>query len=59
LNLDGISVVDTHSINPTTPHQDPASAAALLKQALAATSAAGAFDVDSRGSGDFFAYQTP
>jgi hypothetical protein len=36
-----------------TPHNSnprPASAAALLKQALAATSAAGAFDVDSSGS---------
>jgi hypothetical protein len=35
------------------PHNskpNPASAAALLKQELAATSAAGAFDVDSSGS---------
>ncbi|WP_341884210.1 hypothetical protein [Synechococcus sp. UW140] len=34
-----------HNSNPR-----PASAAALLKQQLAATSAAGAFDVDSNGS---------
>ena len=36
-----------------TPHNSnpkPANAAALLKQQLAATSAAGAFDVDSSGS---------
>ena len=34
-----------HNFNP-----GPASAAALLRQELAATSAAGAFDADSRGS---------
>jgi len=34
-----------HNSNPR-----PASAAALLKQQLAATSAAGAFDADSNGS---------
>jgi hypothetical protein len=45
LSLDGISVVDTHSI-----YLRHASAAALLKQELAATSAAGAVDVDSNGS---------
>jgi len=34
-----------HNSNPR-----PANAAALLRQELAATSAAGAFDVDSNGS---------
>jgi len=36
-----------HNSNP-----NPANAAALLRQELAATSAAGAFDVDSNGSDD-------
>ena len=39
--------------SPTHPHNSrprPASAAALLKQELAATSAAGALDADSNGS---------
>ena len=40
-----IPVVDTCWINLR-----PASAAALLRQELVATSAAGAFDVDSNGS---------
>ena len=35
---------------PHTPSPSPANAAALLKQQLAATSAAGALDADSRGS---------
>jgi len=37
----------------------PANAATLLKQEEAATSAAGALDVDSSGSDAFFTYQTP
>jgi len=36
--------------NPHNSKPNPASAAALLKQELAATSAAGAFDADSNGS---------
>jgi hypothetical protein len=43
-----------HNSNPR-----PANAAALLRQELAAISAAGALDVDSRGSDAFFTYQTP
>ena len=38
-------LVHPHNSNP-----NPANAAALLKQELAATSAAGAFDADSSGS---------
>ena len=45
MNLNGVSVLDTCWINLR-----PASAAALLRQELAATSAAGAFDADSSGS---------
>ena len=37
-------------ISPHNSYPRPASAAALLKQELAATSAAGAFDADSSGS---------
>ena len=44
---DHIEVVLDH---PHNSNPRPASAAALLKQELAATSAAGAFDVDSNGS---------
>ena len=40
-----IAGIYPHNSNPR-----PASAAALLRQQLAATSAAGAFDVDSSGS---------
>ena len=36
--------------HPHNSRPNPASAAALLKQQLAATSAAGAFDADSSGS---------
>jgi len=54
LSLDGISVVDAHWIK-----LNPASAADLHKQVLAATSAAGVFDVYSSGSDAFFTYQTP
>ena len=50
MSLDGISVVDTHWITPHNSNPRPANAAALLKQELAATSAAGAFDADSSGS---------
>ena len=39
------ALVHPHNSNPR-----PASAAALLRQELAATSAAGAFDADSNGS---------
>ena len=45
--------------DPATPAPNPASAAALLKQELAATSAAGAFDADSSGSDVFCVHQTP
>ena len=38
------------SDHPHNSNPKPASAAALLKQQLAATSAAGAFDADSKGS---------
>ena len=44
---DHIEVVLDH---PHNSNPRPASAAALLKQELAATSAAGAFDADSSGS---------
>jgi hypothetical protein len=44
---------------PHNSNSRPASAAALLKQELAATLAAGAFDADSNGSDAFFTYQTP
>ena len=54
MNLDGVSVVDTCWINLRT-----ASAAALLRQQLAATSAAGALDADSSGSDASNPYQTP
>jgi len=43
-----------HNSNPR-----PANAAALLRQELAATSAAGALDADSIGSDAFNPYQTP
>ena len=43
-----------HNSNPR-----PANAAVLLKQQLAAPSAAGAFDADSSGSVAFNPYQTP
>ena len=54
MNHNGISVVDTHWINLR-----PFNTAALLRQQLAATSAAGAFDADSSGSDAFNPYQTP
>jgi hypothetical protein len=50
LNLDGLSVIDAHV---------PPFAAPVLKQALAATSAAGALDVDSNGSDAFFLLTKP
>ncbi len=51
--------IEIAAFHPHNSNPNPASAAALLKQELAATSAAGAFDVDSNGSDAFFAYQTP
>ena len=49
MNIENVKVQDfllyPHNSNPR-----PASAAALLRQQLAATSAAGAFDADSSGS---------
>ena len=45
MNHNGISVVHVRWMNLRTAH-----AAALLRQELAATSAAGAFDADSNGS---------
>jgi len=38
------------AVHPHNSNPNPANAAARLKQQLAATSAAGAFDVDSNGS---------
>ena len=58
MNIENVKVQD-FLLYPHNSKPRPASAAALLRQQLAATSAAGAFDVDSRGSDAFFVYQTP
>jgi len=48
-----------YSLYPHNSKPRPANAAALLKQELAETSAAGACDLDFSGSDAFCAYQTP
>jgi len=47
------------AVHPHNSNPRPANAAALLKQQLAVTSAAGALDADSSGSVAFNPYQTP
>ena len=47
--IQGVFVI-SFFVHPHNSNPRPASAAALLRQQLAATSAAGAFDVDSNGS---------